>query len=185
MKKLAFAFILAAGPALASGSGTFFSLRSTNFIVTIAFLIFIGILLWVNVPKLLGGQLDKRAEGIRSDLDEARKVHDEAKAVLAAYEKKKEEARVEVGQIVETAKREAAAAAEQAKSDLAASIERRLKGAEDQIASAEAAAVREVRDRAINVAVDAAREVLGSQMTAAERNRLVDAAISDVETKLH
>ncbi len=74
---------------------------------------------------------------------------------------------------------------ETAKADLKASIARRLAAAEDQIASAEAAAVREVRDRAVNVAVAAAGDLIAAKMTAAEKNRLIDAAIGEVETRLH
>ena len=65
------------------------------------------------------------------------------------------------------------------------SIERRMASAEDQIASAEASAVKEVRDRAVTLAVAAARDVIDRQMTAAAGNKLIDEAIADVEAKLH
>ena len=68
---------------------------------------------------------------------------------------------------------------------LASEIARRLKGAEDQIASAEAGAVREIRDRAINVAIAAAAEVVASKTTAADQNGLIDDAIAQVKDKLH
>lgn len=186
MKKLAIALILAAGPALAAEEAEpFFSLHSTEFVVTVAFLLFIAILLKFRVPGLLGGVLDKRAEGIRNDLAAARALHDEAKAVLATYEQKQREVRDQSAAIVESARREAQAAAEQAKLDLKASIARRLKAAEDQIAQAEAAAVKEVRDRAATVAVGAAGDLIARTMTAADRGRLVDAAIGEVEARLH
>ena len=87
--------------------------------------------------------------------------------------------------IVAQAKAEAAAAAEQAKVDLKTSIARRLVAAEEQITSAEAAAVRHVRDTAVSVAVAAARDVIATQMTAADGNKLIDDAIADVDAKLH
>ena len=185
MKKLTFAFLLGATPAFASGGEPFFSLRSTEFVVTIAFLLFIGVLLKFKVPGLLAGLLDKRAEGIRNDLDTAKALRNEAEALLASYEAKRKEMQVQAGEIVENAKREALSAAEQAKVDLKASIERRLQAAQDQIASAEAAAVREVRDRAVTVAVAAAGDLIGKQMTAAERGKLIDSSIGEVEAKLH
>lgn len=184
MKKLTLALVLAAGPAFAA-SGPFFSLRNTDFVVTIAFLLFVALIVYLKVPGILGGLLDKRAEGIRSDLDAAKALHEEARALLASYEKKQKEVQDQARRIVDTAKREALAAAEQAKVDLKASIARRLQAAEDQIASAEAAAVREVRDRAIEVAVAAAGDLLAGQMSAAERGKLIDAAIGEVEAKLH
>ncbi|MCR9149479.1 MAG: F0F1 ATP synthase subunit B [Rhodobacteraceae bacterium] len=175
---------LAASPALAA-SGPFFSLRNTDFVVLIAFLVFIGVLVYFKVPGLLGGLLDKRAATIKSELDEARALREEAQAVLASYERKHKEVEEQAERIVATAKREAEAAAEEAKAKLAMSIDRRLKAAQDQIASAEAAAVREVRDRAVSVAVAAAGDVLSKQMKAADRNKLIDSAIGEVETKLH
>ena len=73
----------------------------------------------------------------------------------------------------------------QAKADLKASIERRLAAATDQIASAEAAAIRQVREQAVSVAVAAAGDVLAKQMTAEEAAGSIDAAIAQVDAKLH
>ena len=181
---IAAALTFAASPALAA-SGPFFSLGNTNFVVSLAFILFIGVLFYFKVPSLIGGMLDKRAEGIKSELDEARALREEAQTVLASYERKQREVQAQADRIVATAKEEAAAAAEQAKEDLKKSIARRLAAAEDQIASAQAGAVKEVRDRAITIAVAAAREVMAKQMTKAESGKLIDSAIAEVEAKLH
>lgn len=186
MKKLAIPFALICSPAFAAESKEgFFVLSNTDFVVLLAFLLFVGVLLKAGVPGLLTAQLDKRAEGIQSDLDEARKLREEAQALLASYERKQQEVTEQAARIVEHAKAEAVEAAEQAKIDLKASIARRLQAAEDQIASAEAAAVKEVRDRAIAVAIGAAGDVIAKQMSAADANALIDSAIADVEAKLH
>ena len=184
MKRLSVLFAVMASPALAA-SGPFFSLRNTDFVVTLAFLVFVGILLYYRVPQIVGGLLDKRAQGIRSDLDAARALHDEARSVLASYERNQKEMQEQADMIVTSAKREAVAAAEQAKLDLKTSIARRLQAAEDQIASAEASAVRAVRDQAVSVAVAAAGDLIAGQMTAADKGGLIDAAIREVEAKLH
>ena len=175
---------LMASPAFAA-SGPFISLRNTNFVVMIAFAIFIGIILYLGVPKMLGGLLDKRAAAIKAELDEAKSLREEAKALLASYEKKQTEVQAQAERILEAAKAEAAAAAEQAKADIVSSVARRLAAAEDQIASAEASAVKEVRDQAIVVAIGAARDIISKQMTEAESNSLIDASIDDVGSKLH
>lgn len=175
---------LLASPAFAA-SGPFISLRNTNFVVIIAFAIFIGIVLYLGVPKMLGGLLDKRAAAIKAELDEAKSLREEAKALLASYEKKQTEVQAQAERILEAAKAEAAAAAEQAKADIVSSVARRLAAAEDQIASAEASAVKEVRDQAILVAIGAARDIISKQMTEAESNSLIDASIDDVGSKLH
>ncbi len=174
----------AASPALAA-SGPFFSLGNTDFVVTLGFIVFIAVLFYFKVPGMIGGALDNRAEGIKSELDEARALHEEARSLLASYERKQREVQTQADAIVAAAKDDAALAAEQAKVDLEKSIARRLAAAQDQIASAEASAVKEVRDQAITVAVSAANAVLAQQMTAAQANKLIDAAIADVREKLH
>ncbi len=174
----------AGSPALAA-SGPFFSLGNTDFVVTLGFIVFIAVLFYFKVPGMIGGALDNRADGIKSELDEARALHEEARSLLASYERKQREVQTQADAIVAAAKEDAILAAEQAKVDLEKSIARRLAAAQDQIASAEASAVKEVRDQAITVAVSAANAVLAKQMTAAQANKLIDAAIADVGDKLH
>ncbi|EBA17239.1 ATP synthase F0, B subunit [Roseobacter sp. SK209-2-6] len=172
-----------ASPALAAGGGM--SLTNTNLVVALGFLLFVGILLFVKVPSLLGKQLDNRADGIQKELDEARALREEAQTVLADYERKQQEVQAQADSIVASAREDAARAAEEAKAELEKSIARRLAAAEEQIDSAEASAVKEVRDQAITIAVAAADQVIAKQMTAAEANKLIDAAIADVDAKLH
>ena len=175
---------LLASPALAAGE-VFFSLKNTDFVVLLAFLLFIAVLFYFKVPTMLAGMLDKRAEGIKSELEEARALREEAQTLLASYERKQKEVQDQADRIVSSAKDDAQKAAEKARADLAKSLERRIAAAEDQIGSAQAAAVKEVRDQAITIAVAAAREVIAKQMTAAEGNALIDDAIKQVDAKLH
>ncbi|MDG1282344.1 MAG: F0F1 ATP synthase subunit B [Pseudorhodobacter sp.] len=184
MKKALLISVLAAQPAFAA-SGPFFSLGNTNFIVLISFLLFIGVLLKFGVPGMLTGMLDKRAEQIKSDLDEARALREEAKAILASYERKRKDVQAQADRIVASAKDEAVEAAAQAQKDLETSIARRLAAAEERIASAEAGAVRAVREQAITVAIAAAADVLSKQMTAEASAASIDDAIKQVDAKLH
>lgn len=178
------ALTLLASPALAA-KGPFFSLANTDFVVLVSFIIFIGVLVYFKVPGMLSKMLDDRATGIQSELDEARALRDEAQALLASYERKQKEVQEQSDRIVAHAKADAEAAAEQARADLAKSIARRIAAAEDQIASAQAGAVKEVRDMAATIAVQAARDVIAKQMTAADGNALIDDAIAQVDAKLH
>lgn len=186
MKRIA--LILAAStvasPALAA-TGPFFSLTNSNFVVLIAFLLFLGVLVYFKVPGLLGKQLDKRAADIADELDEARKLREEAQTLLASYERKQAEVTEQAQRIVDHAKRETEDASVAAREALKASIARRLAAAEEQIASAEASAVKEVRDTAIQVAVAAASDVIAKQMTAAKNAELIDSSIAEVKAKLH
>ncbi len=184
MKKLIAVLALTASPALAA-SGPFFSLRNTDFIVTLAFIVFIGILLYAKVPAKIAAMLDGRAVQIKAELDEARALREEAKVLLASYERKQKDVIEQSNRIVASAKEEAMAAAAQAKADLQVSIARRVAAAEDQIASAEQSAIRAVKDQAISVAVAAAGDVLAKQMTAEGAAASIDAAIAQVDAKLH
>ena len=82
MKKLIALLALTASPAFAAG-GPFFSLHNTNFVVLLAFIVFVGILLYAKVPAKIGGLLDARAVQIKAELDEARALREEAKALLS------------------------------------------------------------------------------------------------------
>ncbi len=190
MKKLiTLAMVLAAQPALAAStnplSSEFWTLHNTNLIVIVAFLLFLAILVYYKVPALVGGLLDKRADGIRAELAEARALHDEAKTLLASYERKQKDVKEQAERIVANAKDEAAAAAVQAKADIARSVDRRMATAVEQLASAQADAIRAVKDQAVTVAVAAARDIIAEQMTAANAGKLIDDAIADVNAKLH
>ena len=184
MKKLSFALVLAAQPALAA-EGPFISLNNTEFVVMIAFIIFIGALVYFGVPGKVTGILDARAVQIKADLEEARSLREEAKTILASYERKQREVQEQSDRIVASAREEAMAAATQAKADLKTAIARRLASAQDQIASAEASALRQVKERAVSVAVAVAGDVLAKQMTAENAALSIDDAIGQVEARLH
>ncbi len=184
MKRLILLASVSASPAFAA-TGPFVSLRNTDFVVLVSFLIFVGILLYMKIPAKLTGMLDGRAAQIKAELAEARALRDEAKELLASYERKSREVQEQSARIVSGAKEEAMAAAEQAKADLKVTIARRLAAATDRIASAEAAAVRAVREQAVNVAVAAASDILAGQRTAETASASIDAAIAEVEKRLH
>ncbi len=177
---------LAAGPALAApGGGAFFSMQNPTFNVALGFILFVSLLLFLKVPRLIRGMLSKRAEGIRGDLDEARALREEAQALLSSYERKQKEVQTKAEEIVAHARKEAELASRQANADLEASIARRLAAAEEQIQSAQAAAIREVRDSAVQVAIAAAGDVIAASMTASQGDRLIDEAIEEAGARLH
>lgn len=176
--------LVAASPAFAA-KGPFFSLANTDFIVVVSFILFVGVLFYFKVPSMLTGLLDKRAEGIQSEIDEARALREEAQTLLASFERKQRDVQEQADRIVVAAKESATEIAAQAKLDLEKSIERRLRAAEDQIASAEASAVGQVRDEAVRIAIGTASEVIARDMKAARADALVEEAISTVAAKLH
>ena len=180
------ALTLIAAPAYAAGGDYgFASFFNTNYVVLIGFILFLALLFYFNVPAMILKMLDDRAETIRSELDEARNLRDEAQAVLAAYERKSREVAEQSQRIIDHAREEARLAADAAKDDLKQSIARRHKAAEEQITSAEEKATRELRNRAVDVAIAAAAKILADSTTATEANKRIDAAIAEVESRLH
>ena len=160
-------------------------LYNTNIVTGISFVLFFALLAYLGVPKMLGGLLDKRADGIREELNEAKRLREEAQELFAEFERKHKAVGAQADEIVAQAKAEAEAAAEKAKADLKVSIERRLKAADDQIALAESDAVKEVKDKAVAVAIAAATKVLSDKLGSSQAEGLVDAAIKDVGARLH
>ncbi|HSF95087.1 MAG TPA: ATP F0F1 synthase subunit B [Thermohalobaculum sp.] len=159
--------------------------HDSHFVVGLAFFLFLGLLAYLGVHKFLAKALDDRADRIRADLDEARRLREEAQATFAEFERQHREVQGQADEIVAHAKADAEQAAEIAKADLAKSIERRLKAADEQIAMAEASAIREVKDKAVQIAIAAAAEVMAAGMTAEKANELVDDAIKKVGERLH
>jgi F-type H+-transporting ATPase subunit b len=163
-----------------------FDLHDPTFWVMIAFFAFVGLLYYYKVHKTIGKALDDRADAIRKELDDARRLRDEAQALLADYKRKSLEAETEAREILEQAKREAEALTEQTRKALAESVERRTKSAEEKIARAEAQALAEVRASAVDNAIAAAEKILKSKASAASTAaQLVEQGIKDLGGKLN
>lgn len=160
-------------------------LNNTNIVVGIGFVIFIAVLVYVGVPGLITRKLDERSVRIKAELDEARALRDEAQTLLAGFERRQKEVKAQAEDIVVAARREAEKAADAAKEDIRKSVARRMQTAGEQIAAAEQAAVRSIKDQAVSVAVAAAADVLKGKIAAEDAGRLIDAAITEVGAKLH
>ena len=158
---------------------------NSTLVVTISLVLFIALLAYLGVHKFLAKALDDRAEKIRGELAEAKQLREEAQEVYAEFERKQKEVQGQADEIVAHAKAEAEAAAVKAKDDIAASIERRLKAADEQISLAESDAIRQVKDKAVAVAIAAASEVLTSKVGGEQDAAMVEAAIKDVGSRLH
>lgn len=155
------------------------------FWVMIAFIAFVALLVYYRVPAALAKALDDRAEGIRKELDEARKLREEAQALLSDYQRKAREAEREAQSIIEQAKLEAEALAADSRKALTESLERRSKIAEEKIARAEAQALGEVRSVAVETALAAAHEILKTRASGATGEALVSQSINDLRGKLN
>ncbi|MCH9765981.1 MAG: F0F1 ATP synthase subunit B [Alphaproteobacteria bacterium] len=162
-----------------------FNPQGAEFWVLISFLMFFGILFYYGVPKLITGALDERAEKIRTELDDARRLREEAQQLLADYQRKAREADDEAQTIIEQAKREAEALASETRKATAESLERRTRLAEEKISRAETQAIADVRRTAVDAAIQAAETVLKGKLAGAGGNKLLDEALRDLKGKLN
>lgn len=160
-------------------------LADPTFWVGIAFIVFIGILVYQGVPAMLNKALDARADAIRTELDEARRLREEARSILADYQRKHREAEDEAKAIVAQARREAEVLAEETRKGLQETLERRTKLAEDKIGRAEAQAVSEVRAAAVDMAVSAAEKILREKTSGAAGVSLTDQSIRDLKGRIN
>jgi F-type H+-transporting ATPase subunit b len=153
--------------------------------VAVAFVLFVALLLYLKAPSKLIAMLDERSARIAKELAEARKLREEALALLAEYQGKRGEAERTAAQIIEQAKREADAFAAEARQKLAETIERRTKQAEQKIAQAEVQAVKDVRATVTDLAIAAATGLLGTAAKGASGETLIEDSIEAVKSRLH
>ena len=160
-------------------------LHDPTFWVSTAFIAFIGLLVYLKVPKLVTGALDERADKIKSDIEEAEKLREEAQKLLADYQKKQRDAQKEAENIVAAAKEEAERLAKQGEQRLKDSLARREKQAMDRLAQAEAAALDQVKAHTVDVAMAATRQVLADSIKGKKAEQLIDDAIAGLPGKFH
>ena len=160
-------------------------LREPEFWVAVGFVLVIAILVWKGVPKMVGKMLDQRAASISAELNEARRLREEAAGLLADYKAKAASAEREAESIITEARAEAARFAEVSRADLKAQIARRAQAAQDKIAQAEAAAMTEIRVLAADAAVAAAQKLIAARMDEQRAGNLVTDAIKTLGAKLN
>jgi F-type H+-transporting ATPase subunit b len=153
--------------------------------VAVAFVLFIALGLYLKVPAMLAKMLDERADKISKELAEARKLREEAQALLVEYQKKRAEAEKDAANIVAQAKVEAESYGVETRKKLAETIERRTKQAAQKIAQAEAAAIKEVRTTATEAAIAAASKLVGEAVQGAKGGKLIDESIAAVKSRLN
>jgi F-type H+-transporting ATPase subunit b len=156
-----------------------------EFWVAVAFVLFIAVLGYFQVHKLIIKGIDDRRARIKADLDEARVLKEEALTLLAQYEEKKQAAEQEAAAIVAGAKAEAERLAAEAKAKMEDFVARRTKMAESKIAQAEAQALADVRSAAAEAAVAAAETILTRTVKGKVADDLIAKGIEDVKRKFN
>lgn len=152
--------------------------------VYVAFLLVVA-LAFKPVYRAIGAALDGRAAKIKARLDEAHKLREDAQEMLATYQRKQRDAMKEAEEIIAYAKTEAERLSQEAAKALDESLKRREAQALERIAQAEAQALKEVQHIAVDVAINAARDVMVQSISDAQKAALADAAIQDLPRKFH
>ena len=155
-----------------------------SFYALVALVIFIAMAIYFGVHRIVAKMLDAQIKKIADDLAEAKKLREEAAALLVEYEQKRVAAEAEAEGIIAAAKEEATRLTTEAQASLNDLVTRRTKAVEDKIAQAEAQAVAEVRARSADVAIEAARLVLTDEMNR-KGGEVVNKAIADVGSRLN
>ncbi len=148
-------------------------------------IIFLGIVLYLKAPAMLAKSLDERAQRISSELDDARRLREEAQALLAEYKKKRKEAEAEAEGIMTAAKHDAELLVADAKEKAEDYVARRTVAAEQKIAQAERDAVNEVRSLAVDIAVEAARAAIAGKMDAKTSAGIFELSLQAVKSKMN
>ncbi|PSJ62576.1 F0F1 ATP synthase subunit B [Kumtagia ephedrae] len=156
-----------------------------TFWATVALVLFLALIFYMKVPGTVGKSLDARAEKIKAELEEARRLREEAQQLLAEYQRKRKEAEKEAAEIVEHAKREAGQLVAEAKQKTEDYVTRRAALAEQKIGQAERDAVNEVRARAVDIAVEAARTVLAGKVDQKVGGELFKSSLDALKTRLN
>jgi len=171
-----------AAEAATTAHGAFYD--EPTFWVAVAFVITIAAA-GKAVYQKVSAALDARSEAIRTEIEEATKLREEAQDLLTSFERKQRDAVKETKLIAERAKSEADYLAKKADVDMQAMLARRERQAKDRIAQAEIAARDEIRGAAIDVAMEASRRILSQKVSGKKSDALVDAAIAELPDKLH
>lgn len=156
-----------------------------SFWALVGLIIFLGIMAYIKVPAMMAGALDKRADQIRNELEQAKKLREEAQQLLAEYQRKRKEAEAEAASILSAAEKEAAILREEAKAKTEEYVSRRTAMAEQKIQQAEADAINEVRASAVDLAVAAAHKLIGDKVDSKANNALFKASLDDLKTRLN
>jgi F0F1-type ATP synthase, subunit b len=156
-----------------------------TFFALVGLILFFVLLVYLKVPGMIGKSLDERADNIRNELAEAKRLREEAQQLLAEYQRKRKEAEAEAAQIVAAAEREAAALTEEARQKTEEFVARRNALSEQKIKQAEADAIAAVRSAAVDLAVAAAESVIAKKADATTQDALFKDSLGKVQSRLN
>jgi F-type H+-transporting ATPase subunit b len=156
-----------------------------TFFAFVGLVLFLALIVYLKVPGMMAKSLDDRADQIRNELAEAKRLREEAQHLLAEYQRKRKEAEAEAAHIVAAAEREAEMLTAEAKKKTEEFVTNRTALSEQKIKQAEVDAIKAVRSAAVDLAIAAAEAVIGKQADAKVQSELFGQAVGEVKTRLN
>ena len=177
-------FGLSSGVSYAAGSKKMFSLDNTDFVVLISFLIFVCVLIYFKVPTIVVGFLDRRSEDIKSEIEKASEILEEAKKILSSIEVDHKRTSETIEQMIEAAKARAVEEEEKAKRYIEELMKNKLISAEEQVKSNERKILEEIEERAIDLGIEKVRVKLSKSLSGIDYDRHFETSIKSIEKGL-
>jgi len=153
--------------------------------VSIAITTFFILIIWKKVPAVFAKMLDDRSREIENQLENARKLQADAEALLSKYERDLHDAEKQAVEMMKNAEAEVKLMVSESKAQMVELTKRRSELAEQKIALAEAAALKEIRSLTVNIATEAARDLIGENMKKADHDNLIKSGTDRLDAKFH
>ena len=176
--------LLAFNTGYAASDAPMFSLANTDFVVAIAFFIFLGVLIYFKVPRIIANLLDKRANTIRSEIDEAHKLLEDAKSLLAKLEREHKENIHKAQEIIEDAELNSKKMIQDSKSEIKNAVSRKIQLAERQIETNEREVLKSIKDDLIDAAFQLAQKEIEKKIDVKLANLVTNDSITEIESRL-
>ncbi|WP_281320814.1 hypothetical protein [Iodidimonas sp. MBR-22] len=157
-------------------------LQSAEFFVAAGFLIFVGLMLWLGVHKMIAKALDDRSDRIAGQIEEARQLREEAQADLAQRQRRQKEATAEAESILNQAEEDSRLLMDDAVIAMDRMAGRREDMAAQKINQAKLDAIKSLRAEAAHIAVEAARRVMREQLAGKKGSTAMAQSIKSLES---
>ena len=181
---LFFIICYSSNPVNAAGDAPPFSLKNTDFVVAIAFFIFIGVLIYFKVPKIIINLLDKRSNTIRGEIEEASRLLEDAKSILAKSEREHKNNILKAEELIKSAEKTSRKLLEDSKSEIKNAVARKLDMAKKQIETNEKNVLNSIRDEIIDAAFKIAEESIEKKLDKKTSEKITKESINEISTKL-
>ena len=181
---LFFIFLYSTNAANAASDAPPFSLKNTDFVVAIAFFIFIGVLIYFKVPKIIINLLDKRANTIRGEIEEASRLLEDAKSILAKSERDHKDNILKAEELIKSAETTSRKLLDDSKLEIKNAVARKLDMAKKQIENNEKNVLNSIRDEIIDAAFKIAEESIEKKLDIKTSEKITKQSINEISTKL-